>query len=111
MFLTLRVTEERKRISSVTTYRAPHIDIDRATVKGTIATVGLMVPDIENPFFAVMVKSVLNEFRRTGVSLVVADTNEEPLGEGEIISTMLQKHGDRGNEFTLWLAAAGQFPA
>jgi hypothetical protein len=28
--LTLRVTEERKRISSVTTYRAPHIDIDRA---------------------------------------------------------------------------------
>jgi hypothetical protein len=30
MSLTLRVTEERKRISSVATYRAPHIDIDRA---------------------------------------------------------------------------------
>jgi hypothetical protein len=30
MLLTLRVTEERKRISSVTTYRAPHIDIDQA---------------------------------------------------------------------------------
>jgi hypothetical protein len=30
MLLTLRVTEERKRISSVATYRAPHIDIDRA---------------------------------------------------------------------------------
>jgi hypothetical protein len=29
MLLTLRVTEERKRISSVATYRAPHIDIDR----------------------------------------------------------------------------------
>jgi len=28
MSLTLRVTEERKRISSVATYRAPHIDID-----------------------------------------------------------------------------------
>jgi hypothetical protein len=28
--LTLRVTEERKRISSVTTYRAPHIDVNRA---------------------------------------------------------------------------------
>jgi hypothetical protein len=30
MLLTLRVTEERKCISSVATYRAPHIDIDRA---------------------------------------------------------------------------------
>ena len=30
MLLTLRVTEERKRISSVATYRAPHIEIDRA---------------------------------------------------------------------------------
>jgi hypothetical protein len=29
MLLTLRVTEERKCISSVATYRAPHIDIDR----------------------------------------------------------------------------------
>jgi hypothetical protein len=28
MLLTLRVTEERKRTSSVTTYRAPHIHTD-----------------------------------------------------------------------------------
>jgi hypothetical protein len=28
MLLTLRVTEERKRISSVATHRVPHIDID-----------------------------------------------------------------------------------
>jgi hypothetical protein len=32
MLLTLRVTEERKRISSVATYRVPHIDIDRAVI-------------------------------------------------------------------------------
>jgi len=32
MVLTLRVTEERKRISSVATYRVPHIDIDRAVI-------------------------------------------------------------------------------
>jgi hypothetical protein len=30
MLLTLRVTEERKRISSVAIYSAPHIDTDRA---------------------------------------------------------------------------------
>jgi hypothetical protein len=32
MVLTLRVTEERKRISSVATYRVPHIDIDQAVI-------------------------------------------------------------------------------
>ena len=32
MLLTLRVTEERKRISSVARYRVPHIDIDRAVI-------------------------------------------------------------------------------
>jgi hypothetical protein len=32
MLLTLRVTEERKRISSVATHRVPHIDIDRAVI-------------------------------------------------------------------------------
>lgn len=30
MLLTLRVTEERKRTSSVATYRAPRTDIDQA---------------------------------------------------------------------------------
>ena len=30
MLLTLRVTEERKRISSVAIYSAPHIDTERA---------------------------------------------------------------------------------
>jgi len=33
MLLTLRVTEERKRISSVARYRVPHIDIDRAVIQ------------------------------------------------------------------------------
>jgi hypothetical protein len=32
MFLTLRVTEERKRISSVATHRVPHIGIDQAVI-------------------------------------------------------------------------------
>jgi hypothetical protein len=33
MLLTLRVTEERKRTSSVATYRVPHIDIDQAVIQ------------------------------------------------------------------------------
>jgi hypothetical protein len=33
MLLTLRVTEERKRISSVAIYRVPPIDIDQAGIQ------------------------------------------------------------------------------
>jgi hypothetical protein len=33
MLLTLRVTEERKRISSVAIHRVSHIDIDRAVIQ------------------------------------------------------------------------------
>ena len=33
MLLTLRVTEERKRISSVASYLAPHINIDQAVIQ------------------------------------------------------------------------------
>ena len=47
--------------------------------------VALIVPDLENPFFTVLAKSVMNEFARQDISLIVADTNEDPLAEGEII--------------------------
>ncbi|MDQ0394800.1 LacI family DNA-binding transcriptional regulator [Labrys monachus] len=67
------------------------VDLERQPPKARIGSIGLVVPDIENPFFSVLLKSVLHELRRHGVSLVLADTNEEPLGESEIISTMLPR--------------------
>ena len=57
----------------------------------TLGTIGLVVPDIENPFFSVLAKAVLQELRPSGTSLIVADTNEEPLGEGEIVNNLLPR--------------------
>ncbi len=68
-------------------YRPGGILFDRPM----LGTIGLVVPDIENPFFSVLTKSVLQELRRSGTSLIVADTNEEPLGEGEIVGAMLPR--------------------
>lgn len=62
-----------------------------ATQKSEVESIGLVVPDIENPFFTVLAKAVLHEIRRNETSLVIADTNEEPLGEGEIVRTMAQR--------------------
>ena len=67
------------------------VKLDEPPADANVGAIGLVVPDIENPFFSVMVKSVLNELRRSGVSLTIADTNEEPMGEGEIIATMLPR--------------------
>ena len=51
-----------------------------------VETLALVVPDLENPFFTVLTKSVMNEVGRQNVSLIVADTNEDPLAEAEIIA-------------------------
>jgi DNA-binding LacI/PurR family transcriptional regulator len=67
------------------------VDFEHHASKAVVESIGLVVPDIENPFFSVLLKSVLYELRRNGVSLILADTDEEPLGEGEIISTMLPR--------------------
>jgi LacI family transcriptional regulator len=56
-----------------------------------LGTIGLVVPDIENPFFSLLTKAVLQELRPTGKSLIVADTNEEPLGESEMINSLLPR--------------------
>jgi DNA-binding LacI/PurR family transcriptional regulator len=54
-------------------------------------TVGLIVPDLENPFFTVLAKAVMSEVARQDASLIVADTNEDPLGECEMIETTLRR--------------------
>jgi len=51
-----------------------------------VRTIGLIVPDLENPFFTLLTKSAMAEARRHQCSLVVADTNEEPLDESEVIA-------------------------
>jgi LacI family transcriptional regulator len=40
-------------------------------------TVGLMVPDISNPFFAYIIRSIQGKAHDAGYSLVVCDTNED----------------------------------
>ncbi|MDR3372555.1 MAG: LacI family DNA-binding transcriptional regulator [Ancalomicrobiaceae bacterium] len=59
----------------------------------TLNTIGLMVPDLENPFFTLLAKVAATEARRYNCSLVIADTNEEPLSESEAIS-MTMRHVD-----------------
>ncbi len=54
-------------------------------------TIGLIVPDLSNPFFAYLAKSVQNVAHQSGYSLVVCDTNEELALEVEHSSLLLSK--------------------
>lgn len=54
-------------------------------------TIGLIVPDLSNPFFAYIVKSVQNEAHQSGYSLVVCDTNEDLAQEVEHTSLLTSK--------------------
>jgi LacI family transcriptional regulator len=53
--------------------------------------IGMLVPDLENPFFTMLVRAAMNEARRHSYSLIIADSNEEPLGESEIAALTGQR--------------------
>ena len=41
------------------------------------STVGMVIPDISNPFFASIVRSVENESRKAGYSVMICDSQED----------------------------------
>lgn len=54
-------------------------------------TIGLIVPDISNPFFAHVIRSVQTNAHRQGYSLVVCDTNEDLVMEIDHINLLVDK--------------------
>lgn len=55
---------------------------------GRTQTLGLVVPDLENPFFTSIVKAVEARARYGGYSLIVADSEEEPENERALVATI-----------------------
>ncbi len=52
------------------------------------STIGLVVPDISNPFFACIARSVENEARRRGYSVVLCDTEDRTELEIEVLDLL-----------------------
>lgn len=63
----------------------------RALTTGSTGTVGLVVPDLANPFFAAVAKGVQARARATGREVLVADTDEDVTVEPDVIARL----GDR----------------
>ena len=63
-----------------------------ASVKKRIQTIGLLIPNIANPFMAEVARSIENHVKRHGYSLMICSTDNDVKNEVEYISILKQKY-------------------
>lgn len=57
-------------------------------------SVGMIVPDVANPFFAVTARGAEEELRKAGISLIIINTDQDIKVEIDAIRTMISKRVD-----------------
>ena len=63
----------------------------RSLITGRTGNIGLVVPDMENPFFASVTKGVQLRARSAGYAVFVADSDEDPGAEPELARTLAEQ--------------------
>jgi LacI family transcriptional regulator len=63
----------------------------RSLVTGRSNSIGLVVPDLENPYFGSVCKGVQARARAAGYAVFIADTNEDPAVETEIVHSLIKQ--------------------
>jgi len=72
-----------ERAATALGYRHPN-----AAARTAWRSLGLIVPDMENPFFAAIAKAVQRRARTAGLAVLVADTDDDATLEAEPIAQM-----------------------
>jgi LacI family transcriptional regulator len=57
-------------------------------------TIGVVIPDVTNPFFTDVIRGVENEARAHGYSLILCDSNEDPVLEQTNLTTLFARRVD-----------------
>lgn len=60
----------------------------RGLARGRTETLGLVIPDLENPFFSALTKALHARAQAAGYQLFVTDTDEDPGQELELLSKL-----------------------
>lgn len=66
----------------------------RSIVMSETKTLGLVVPDITNPFFPQMVRSIVRYAALQGYTVFLADSGNDPKSEEDCVRSMLEKRVD-----------------
>jgi len=69
-------------------------ELARSMTTGRSGTIGVVVGDIENPFFSVAVRGIADVAQQSGFTVVVANSGEEIDAEREAVQTLLSKRVD-----------------
>lgn len=70
----------------------------RATRTGRTGAIGLVVPDMTNPFFPSLAQSIVQRARQNGYSVFVTDTEGDQVQEEEVVRQLI----DRGVDGIVW---------
>jgi DNA-binding LacI/PurR family transcriptional regulator len=65
--------------------------VARGLVMGRTGNLGIIVPDLSNPFFASVAKGVQLRARESDYALFVADTNEEVAAEADLVRALAKQ--------------------
>jgi DNA-binding LacI/PurR family transcriptional regulator len=63
----------------------------RSLITGRTGNIGIVVPDLGNPFFTGVLKSVQARAREAGYALLVGDSDEDPAAEEELVRVMAKQ--------------------
>ncbi len=100
--------ELRARIEDAMQALDYHPDqVARSLKKGSTNVVGMVIPDVTNPFFTELMRGAEEEARRTGMSVMLCNTDGDPEIEHHQINTLLAHRVDGillscADSFTPW---------
>jgi LacI family transcriptional regulator len=63
----------------------------RALITGRTHNIGLIIADIANPFFPPLIKAAESQARQRDYHVFVADTNEDPVAEEELVHALAKQ--------------------
>jgi LacI family transcriptional regulator len=63
----------------------------RSLITGKTGNIGLVMPDLANPFFTGVLKNVQAKARQSGYSVFVGDSDEDPAVEEELVRSMAKQ--------------------
>lgn len=83
-------TRERVRQAASALGYEPN-PVARGLITGRTGNIGLIVPDLANPFFPGVVKGMQARAREVGMAVFVADTDEDPKAEFALVRALSQQ--------------------
>lgn len=84
--------ETRARVRHAATALGYHANrAARGLITGRTGNIGLIVPDLTNPFFPDVVKGVQTRARESDFSVFLADTDEDSTTEAELVRALIKQ--------------------